>query len=253
MPRLGSWLQQVRDNRGLSQRQLALRTNISEPYIPKIEAGRIPSREVLDQLICTLSLNPMQARYTRDLWAPAASLPSIDELRERSTTSSRIEHLERLDDSGVIAVYTDPLWNILAANASFHRALPGLAEPENNLALWHFHSTRGRRPAMDVTLQWEHEAAFLVSILRGAFGRYRESPRARDLFERLRHDKTFARLWSDIVNVAYARRTGDRAQLRDPATGEPYSISIDIHEVADAPEIRVCYAIRHPPKVRAVQ
>lgn len=255
MPRLGLWLQQVRTDRGLSQRELAVRTNISEPYIPKIEAGLRPSREVLNQLTTALSLNPMQTRHAIDLWGPALPLPSIDELRERITTRRRMTKLAHLDESGVISVYTDPFWNILAANTSFYRALPGLDEARNNVALWFFRMQNNLRPAAQVALQWQHEAEFHVAILRGAFGLYRDSPRARDLFERLRRDKGFAQLWKHEVSVAYSRHEDDLALLRDSASGEPYSIAIDIHEVADAREIRVCHAVRcdHPRLSRTAQ
>lgn len=244
MPQLGLWLQQVRVDRGLSQRELAGRANISEGYIPKIEAGLRPGREVLDQLIATLSLSPLQARHTRELWGPPLPLPSIDELRERAATAARIEHLERLDESGVMCIYTDPLWNVLAANQSFYRALPGLEETRDNIPLWVFRRRKNYRPSTEVAPHWDHEAAFHVASLRGPFGLYRDSPRARDLFNQLRQDASFAQLWKETVAVSYARNGDDYVHLRDPSSGELYSITVDIHEVADVREIRVIQAIR---------
>ncbi|WP_327139066.1 hypothetical protein [Nocardia sp. NBC_01327] len=87
---------------------------------------------------------------------------------------------------------------------------------------------------------------FHVAILRGAFGLYRTSPRARELFDHLKRDRDFRRIWNSGLKVAYARQPNELAHLRDPATGEPYSISIDISELADTRDIRVCQAFRQP-------
>lgn len=246
MPTLGTWLRRVRDDRGLTRQQAAERSNISVDYINKIDRGSVPTRDMVDKLITTYDMNPRQARHTRHLWAPPAPLASIDELRERVDTPSRREALAHMDKIGMICVYTDPLWNVLTANQSFRRALPGLEEARDNVALWMFCICKNFRPAMNVTLQWDQEALFHTAILRGAFGLYRTSPRAKDLFDRLMRDPDFKRMWDTSLHVTYARNPNDLAYLRDPASGEPYSLSIDIAELADIRDIRVCHAFRQP-------
>ncbi|MEV6096176.1 helix-turn-helix domain-containing protein [Nocardia sp. NPDC051981] len=246
MPSLGTWLRRVRDDRELTRQQAAERSNISVDYINKIDRGSVPTLDMVDKLITAYDMNPMQARHTRHLWAPPVPLSSIEELRERVDTPSRREALAHMDKIGMICVYTDPLWNVLSANESFRRALPGLDEARDNVAIWFFYICKNFRPAMNVTLQWEQEALFHVAILRGAFGLYRTSPRARDLFDRLMRDPDFRRIWNSSLQVAYARNPNDLAHLRDPDSGEPYSISIDIAELADTRDIRVCHAFRQP-------
>ncbi|MET9491181.1 helix-turn-helix transcriptional regulator [Nocardia sp. NPDC006630] len=246
MPNLGSWLRQFREDRRLTRPQAAARTDISYPYIIKIENGYIPTRDMIERLITAYGMDPNQARHTQELWEPPAVLPSISQLREQVNTTSRNEALVRMDRIGMICVYTDPLWNVLSANESFYRALPGLADTNDNVAIWFFHALKNSRPATNVTLEWEKEARFHTAILRGAFGLYRTSPRARELFDHLKRDRDFRRIWNSGLNVAYARQPNELAHLRDPATGEPYSISIDISELADTRDIRVCQAFRQP-------
>ncbi|MFD6357057.1 hypothetical protein [Nocardia tengchongensis] len=85
---------------------------------------------------------------------------------------------------------------------------------------------------------------FHVAMLRGAFGHYRASHRAVTLFDQLKRDRDFSRIWTSSIRVAYARQPNELAHLRDPETGDPYSVSIDIAEVSDTRDIRVCYAYR---------
>ncbi|WP_194853168.1 helix-turn-helix domain-containing protein [Nocardia sp. SYP-A9097] len=248
MPNLGSWIRHVREDRGLTRQQAAVRTDISQAYIIKIESGYIPAREMIERFITSYGMNPMQARHTRELWEPPTSLPSVEELRERINTPSRIDALAHMDRIGMICVYTDPLWNVLSANESFYRTLPGLACAHNNVAVWLFSARKNCRPATKIALQWEQEARFHTAVLRGAFGLYRTSPRARELFDHLKRDRDFHRVWGSGsgIHVAYARQPNELTHLRDPATGEPYSISIDISDVADTHDIRVCQAFRQP-------
>ncbi|MCU1641743.1 MAG: hypothetical protein JWN03_2018 [Nocardia sp.] len=245
MPDLGTWLRQIREDRSLSRARTAKRVLLSETYVKQIETGYLPAREVVERFITGFDMNPMQARHTRELWEPPALLPPVDELRERINTASRIEALAHMDKIGMICVYTDPLWNVLSANESFYRALPDL-DTANNVAVWFFCTRKNSRPAMSVTLQWEQEARFHAAILRGAFGLYRTNPRAKDLFDHLKRDRDFRRVWSNSTHVAYARQPNELAHLRDPATGEPYSITIDIAELADTRDVRVCQAFRQP-------
>ncbi|MFE3757951.1 helix-turn-helix domain-containing protein [Nocardia tengchongensis] len=244
MPSLGRWLQRVREDRNFTREEAADRTHISKDYINKIDRGYVPGREMVLRLITGYDMSPMQARHTLELWQPPATLASVSELRERIDTPSRRRTLEQLDRTGVICVYTDPLWNVLSANKSFHRALPGLDQANSNVATWFFSRSNNTRRATNVTLQWEQEALFHVAMLRGALGHYRASHRAVTLFDQLKRDRDFRRIWTSSIRVAYARQPNELAHLRDPETGDPYSISIDIAEVSDTRDIRVCYAYR---------
>lgn len=244
MPSLGAWLQRVREDRHLTREEAAELTHISKDYIAKIDRGYIPGRDMIHRLIAGYGMNAMQARHTLELWQPPATLPSVGELRDRVNTPSRIKTLDQLDRTGVICVYTDPLWNVLSANESFRRALPGVDQANSNVAQWLFGTHKNARPAMNVTLQWEQEALFHVAMLRGAFGRYRTSPRVKAFFDYLKRDRDFRCIWSSSIRVDYARQPNELAHLRDPDTGDPYSISIDIAEVSDTRDIRVCYAYR---------
>ncbi|MFB8004902.1 helix-turn-helix domain-containing protein [Nocardia sp. NPDC056000] len=246
MPNLGAWLRRIRVDQRLSRAQTAQRVAISETYVKQIENGYRPTREVLECFIKAFEMSYPQARHTRELWGPPAYLPPIDELRSRINTPGRIEALAHMDKIGMLCVYTDPLWNVLSANESFYSALPGLDTAGNNIAVWFFCIHRNSRPAMSVTLEWDHEAHFHVGMLRGPFGLYRTSPRAQELFDHLRQDRDFRRFWNNDIHVAYARQPNEFAHLRDPATGEPYSISIDIAEFAGTRDIRVCQAFRQP-------
>ncbi|MFE2999760.1 helix-turn-helix domain-containing protein [Nocardia sp. NPDC059246] len=246
MPSLGAWLRRVRDDRNLTRQQAADRANISVDYINKIDRGYVPTREVVERLIIAYDMNPMQGRHTRHLWEPAVPLPSIDELRERIDTPSRREALAHMDKIGMLCVYIDPLWNILSANEAFYHALPGLDAANHNVGLWLYHAQKDSSPARSVTLTWEQEALFHTAMTRGALGLYRTSPRAKELLEQLKRYRDFRRIWSSGIHVAYARQPSDLAHLRDPSTGQPYSISVDIAELGDNRDIRVCQAFRQP-------
>ncbi|MGS2807731.1 hypothetical protein [Nocardia sp. MW-W600-9] len=47
-------------------------------------------------------------------------------------------HLDHLDTHEILAVYIDPLATVLHGNRTFQRTVPGLADADNNLALWMF-------------------------------------------------------------------------------------------------------------------
>lgn len=241
MPSLGGWMRTVRDARGLSRRQAGQRAFVSGDYIKMIETGTLPRREIMNHLIAAYGLGDMQTRHSWELWAPAAPLPSVDELRTRITAADR-QYLARLDDVGIVCVLTDPLWNVLAANESFHHTLPGVTD---NVAVWFLHR-HSNQQLIDIVVNWEQEARFHIAMLQGALGRYRDSPQAKELLDRLRRDSCFTQLWHGNLHVAYARPGSELAHLRDPTTHERYSINIRIAEFADTRDIRICHGFRQP-------
>ncbi len=247
MPNLGDWLRKVREHRKHTRKSAEVRTGVSDSYIKQIEnEGLIPLRGVLDQLIVGYRLDEMQARFTRELAEPPVELTPIAELRERVSTPDRLAALKFFDRVDVICVYTDPLWNVLVGNESFYQSLPDLDAADNNIALWHFRPDAAESPAKQFALQWEYEATCDMAMIRAGLGRYRDSPQAVDLLDRLRTSVEFNRRWQDGIHVAYGREPDDLCHMIDPATQEPYSASIQVSELPDTRDVRIHQAIRRP-------
>lgn len=88
---LGFWLQDMRDGRGLSLRELANLADVDHAYVYRLEAGdkASPSEEVLSKLIRALKMNRRDAAILRhivehtetptELARLAREDPSIDE------------------------------------------------------------------------------------------------------------------------------------------------------------------------------
>lgn len=247
LPSLGDWLRKVREHRKHSRRSAEVRTGVSYSYIKKIENGQlVPLRGVLDQLIVGYRLDAMQARHTRELAEPAIELAPIEELRERIATPDRLAALRYFDQVNIICVFTDPLWNVLVGNESFHRAEPDLEAAGNNVALWHFRPDLAESPAKDIALQWDYEAAAVVALIRAGLGRYRDSPQSIDLLERLRASVDFNRRWQDGIQVAYGREPDDLCHMIDPVSREPFSVSIQVSELPDTRDVRFHLAFQRP-------
>jgi transcriptional regulator with XRE-family HTH domain len=243
---LANWARTVRDHLRLTRPKAAPALGMSIEYIRDIETGRNPSPEYLDNLITGYRLDPAQARLTRDLAQPALPLPPIEHLRAQVATPGRLELLARLDRVGILAAYIDPLWNILAANTSFHHALPGI-EATGNIALWGFPPTSVRSPIAGLLLDCPREARFLIGMLRGAFGRYRTIPQAVHLYQQLRGNRDFTTRWNTSIHVAHGRPFHEPLRLRDPKTRQPYALDVQISEISGIPEIRCLTAWPPPP------
>jgi hypothetical protein len=242
---LGSWSRRVRDHLRLSRPKAGLTLGISTEYLKDIEEGRTPSPEYLDNLISGYRMDPAQARLTRELTQPALHLPPAEHLRAQIATPARLDLLARLDRAGILAAYIDPLWNVLAANTGFHRALPGI-EIAGNIARWGFPQASARSPIAGLLLDCPREARFLVGVLRGAFARYRTNPQVTDLYGQLRGNRDFHTRWKSSIHVAYGRPFHDPLRLRDPKTRQPYALDVQISEIAGIPEIG-CITAWPPP------
>jgi hypothetical protein len=242
---LGSWSRRVRDHLHWSRPRAGFTLGISTEYLKDIEEGRTPSPEYLDNLISGYRMDPAQARLTRELTQPALHLPPAEHLRAQIATPARLDLLARLDRAGILAAYIDPLWNVLAANTGFHRALPGI-EIAGNIARWGFPQASARSPIAGLLLDCPREARFLVGVLRGAFGRYRTNPQVTDLYGQLRGNRDFHTRWKSSIHVAYGRPFHDPLRLRDPKTRQPYALDVQISEIAGIPEIG-CITAWPPP------
>ncbi|MBO0881696.1 MAG: helix-turn-helix domain-containing protein [Mycobacterium sp.] len=249
---LASWLRAVRDHHGLSRRQVADVVDISADYLKNIEETRRPRQDRLENLIAGYRLDSSQARLTWDLWRPSVPLAPVAQLREKVSTPDRREFLARLDRSGIAICYLDPLWNILAANDTFYEALPeaGLSTG-GNFASWALPPAPRRSPMAPLLVDPDREAQFLVGMLRGGFARYRRSPQVCSLFKQLSRNPVFERHWRTSIHVAHGRcLKHPQLHLRDPATGGPYTLDLQITELTDFPEVRG-FVAWPPPQLKA--
>ncbi|MEV4204352.1 helix-turn-helix domain-containing protein [Nocardia salmonicida] len=243
LPDLGRWVRRVREHRELSRPEAAGLLNISYELLRKIEYGTTPcTLPVLEQMITTYGLDTAQARHTRDLALPSVSLTPVEELRTHHSARERLTKLNELDERGLVGAYIDPLWSLVHANKRFRSELPGIDRYDDNAALWFFHPGTTTRTAETLVVHWEAAAAYLVASLRAAFGIHRHNPQAQALFQKLCGSATFTELWNTELEVAYGYPTDEPLRLRDPDTGNLYSVRIHlgarVRTHLDTPELR---------------
>ncbi len=242
IPTLPTTLRMIRDHLELTRITAYERHGISASYLSQLERGeRIPSIEVLETIIAGYRLNPMQARHLRELRLPAEVLAPVDKLRQYvSSNVGLINHIQDLEERGVLAAAVDPMWNVLACNESFRSALPGLDETDS-IPRWLFNPI-----AQTVLVEWHREAAHSVATIKAVLGRYRGSQQAHDLIRHLRRNKDFQRLWARGIDVAYGRDTNDLIHGRDPVTHKLASYRLSIADVTQSQNILLITAIRKP-------
>ncbi|MFF0532706.1 helix-turn-helix domain-containing protein [Nocardia amikacinitolerans] len=247
IPELGCWARRIRESRNLSRPRAAEHLHISKELLKMIERGDAGcTAAVLNKLVDIYGLDRAQQRYTRDLALPPVPLPPLEELRVRTLTPDRRAKLARLDDRGVAAAYIDPLWNLVLANQRFRAAVPGIEQYGDNLCLWFFHPGSTAPTAEPSVLHHRSTATYLVATLRGALGRHRRTPHARTLYQDLRGSALFSQIWDTSIAVAYGRRPDDPVHLRDPTTGEVYSVRIHLGDAPGSPDARFCLCYRQP-------
>ncbi|MEV0033356.1 helix-turn-helix domain-containing protein [Nocardia sp. NPDC050793] len=227
MPDFHDTIEFLRLHQRLSRAALAASADISASHLDKFINNRTtPGSETFTKLAHAFDLDPAQRQHLHELWLPARDLPSAAELCQRLTDPSVQAHLDDLDSRHVLAVYLDPLRTVLHGNRIFHKSVPGLAEADNNYLLWMF-----SRVARDNIDDWETEIRHAVTIARGTFGRYRDLPRARSLFRKLRATPEFPRFWNSTpMQVAYGCHRPAPINLRAPCTNQPLSLSLEISE-----------------------
>ncbi len=236
---LASWTREVREDCGLTRPRSAEVTGISEYYLKDIENdGVIPSPIFLDSLIKGYRMDEAQALLTRDLCRPASALPSVRELRERVSTPARRELLNRLDVSGIALAYLDPAWNILISNSSWFEFFPGAGiGTAGNVALWSLPPAPEPSPIEPLLVHPGPETRWFVGTLRAAIARYRDSPRMASLYQQLSRNRVFDQHWGEL-HVAYGRSDKQPLHLRHPATQRPYTLTLQLTQLTDLPEIR---------------
>ncbi|WP_433664631.1 helix-turn-helix domain-containing protein [Nocardia sp. CA-128927] len=242
MPRLRTYCWQIRNEMGLSRREADALIGISSSYIGQIETGeRVPSFEMVEKIISGYGLTWAQAQHMRELRASPVELIATDQLRaDVHQSPNLLAHLADLEDQGVHAVVADPLWNVLAANPSFWQAFPGLG-PTDNLLAWYFGPT-----AKELVIEWKTEALHVVATAKGAVGRHRDSPQARQFLNQMSPDHEFSNIWINSTRIAYGRGADDYLHWREPGTGDPYSLSLQVSEVSEARDVLLGYIFRKP-------
>ncbi|MGV9678759.1 MmyB family transcriptional regulator [Nocardia sp. NPDC003482] len=245
LPSLGEWMGKMRQEVVITDEQTGLRRRarqadaasflpVSLSYIKKIESNYVvPDRKVLEEIITGYKLDFGQARHMRELAEPARPMPSVAELRERLATPNRLKALDTFDEWGVVYLYTDALWQVVLANRRTYEAMPGLDdEAGDNIAVWHF-QPGVEKPRRPYALFWDDEADGTIRMLRPGFGRYRESPRAKQLLEQLSASADFRNRWNACRHVDFGREPDRLCHMRNPETGEPYSASIHVAELPE--------------------
>ena len=238
MPSLGGWLRTVREHRNLTRPQVEADAHISAAHLKLVETGStIPRQSTLDKIVTVYGMSGVQQRHTTELYQPSLPLPPVDELRQRVLHGHRAE-LSAFESRSLACGFCDPLWNVLASNQTFDVLYPGLGNAENNLALLHLH-TMADDPATPSPA--DADTVFLVASLRGAFGRFRDEPRATRLLHRLCEDHRFRTLWTTSVAVAYERGPH---RLRSP--GLDATVTAQVTELRDEPGVLSIVAYRRP-------
>ncbi len=113
---LGRWLRVLRDDRSLSLREVAQRSEVDHAYIHRLETGakEAPSGEVINKLISALTPSPREVEILRFL----ASHPSVDSeladfaARDASVTPEEFHMLTTVVSRGVRPNYAISLERI---------------------------------------------------------------------------------------------------------------------------------------------
>ncbi|MGY2090472.1 MmyB family transcriptional regulator [Nocardia gipuzkoensis] len=240
MPDFHDSLEWLRHRHHLTRESAAQQAGFSTSYLNKLIRDRTyPGTRVFTKLADAFDLDPAQRRHLHELWQPSDDLPPAQQLRQHLTALGIQTHLDHLDNRQALAVYLDPLRTVLHGNRTFHRMVPSIAEADNNYFQWMFSPA-----ARDHIDNWDNEARYTVTILRGTLGRYRDLPRARDLFRKLRTTPEFPRIWEATpMQVTYDRPRPTPIHIRTPGTNKPLSLNLEISDYPDCPHVLLAYGL----------
>ncbi|MEV0764797.1 helix-turn-helix domain-containing protein [Nocardia sp. NPDC050435] len=241
IPDFGLWFWRFREHRNLTQEGLARKANCSLSLVTKIEGrNHLPERKTLDQFITALELDEAQSRMLIELWYPPLDLTATDYLRSRFIAVGGLKTLDFHERHGVRAMAHTYLWDVLAANPSAQRTMPGLAEAKNNYMRWAF-SPAGQ----EAIVGWEHEAPQFVAACTAMFARHRDAPRAQHLYATLVRIPEFAQRLSDQPAIAYGCPPDELIHRLDPTTDAPVSMSIQTSDHFGTAEVYLTCAFEH--------
>lgn len=240
MPDFHDSLEYLRHTRNLSRESTAHKAGISASHLNQIIGKRkTPGPSSFDRLARFFDLSPAQRRHLEDLLQPSLDLPSPDELRRSLTEQSVHTHLAHLDQRDILGAYFDPLQTVLHGNEMLDRMMPGLDKVEHNLVRWLLTPTARERVE-----DWHGQLIYSVSNLRAVLGRYRDAPRAQELFQSLRTDIAFRDAWdSTALQVTYHWTCSTPIRLRIPGLTRPISLHLEVEQYGASSELFIVHGL----------
>ncbi|WP_328715946.1 helix-turn-helix domain-containing protein [Nocardia salmonicida] len=238
---MGNTCRWIRDANDLTRDQAAATVRISVSHLQRIERGiSIPHKNSLEDISRGYRLDPAMITHLHDLAAPAVNLMPAAHLRAYVLADTALTlNLARFQARGILAAYTDPLWNVLARNDLFADVLTGI-DNSGSVALWTF-SEHSEAVLLDPLT----EKAWTVAMLKGAMGRYRDTEQAQDLVRALAPIREVQRLWAASPTVSYGRDPRTMIQARDP-TQNPAEYQLAVTETLPMQHIQLITAVPNP-------
>ncbi|MEU4317645.1 hypothetical protein AB0F85_04520 [Nocardia fluminea] len=186
-----------------------------------------------------------QRLHLQDLLQASEHLPSTDELRRHLADQEVQAHLDSLDRHEILGAYLDSLLTVLHGNEALHRMMPGLDEVDFNIIRWMLTPTARAR------VEGVHdELLYLVTNLRAALDRYRDAPRARELFHTLRAEIGFRDAWDGTpMQVTYNWPRTTPIRLRMPGIRRPIPLNLEINEFGASSEILIVHGFYNIPAI----
>ncbi|MBW0272524.1 hypothetical protein ATM97_20300 [Nocardia sp. MH4] len=246
MPDFHDSVEYLRLSRNLSREATAQQAGISISRLNQLIWQRqIPGTKVFDKLVRFHGLSPAQRRHWEDLLQPSRPLVSTDELRRRLTAHRVQDHLDVLDQHEILGGYLDPLQTVLMGNEVLHRMMPGLDQVDHNIIRWMLTPA-----AHDRVYGWHGELLGLARNLRTVLARYRDDPRAQELFHTLRKDIAFRSAWDGTpMQVTYDWPRTTPMYLRIPGTSKPLALNLEINEFGACSEVLVVHGLYSTPAI----
>ncbi|MFD4351572.1 helix-turn-helix domain-containing protein [Nocardia sp. NPDC058518] len=241
IPSLGTTCRWIRDANDLTRHQAANMLRISVSHIQRIERGiSIPHKNSLEAISRGYRLDPAMIAHLNDLAAPPCPLVPAAHLRAYVLADIALAlNLARFQARGILAAYTDPLWNILARNDLFADLVTGI-DTSGSIPLWLF-----SEHSKTVLIDPQSERTWTVAMLKGAMGRYRDTEQAQDLVRALAPISEVQRLWAASLNVSHGRDSRRLLHARD-TNQNPRSYQLALTDSLPAQHIQLITAIPNP-------
>ncbi|MFC9995658.1 hypothetical protein [Nocardia sp. NPDC127526] len=243
----GSYMRELRERRNLPRAQVALWVRQQPNSLGAIENGwSRATQQTIDLFVQAMSLPAAEERYLRKL--AATDIPKKSKARATAKAASHdYTNVISADMQAALdglaphaAAWVDPMWRVLASNAAYRRAYPGL-EDAGNVLTWFFYHPDSRTTMLD----WEGEAALTVAWFRTLISEHGNPEWARDLLNDLSDSEDFARMWKS-GSVTFNRKS-PYMHLWDSRFGQPYSLLVQITRgPGDLPPMQHFLGIRMP-------
>jgi transcriptional regulator with XRE-family HTH domain len=207
----GILLKQWRDQRGFSQLDLAITSQVSQRHISFLESGRAkPSRAMVLQLAAVLEI-PLRQQNLMLSSAGFAPIHAETDLSAPEMTSIRKAlDFMLLQQEPYPAIVVDRYWNLLLTNQGATRLLTDFIDPEKLQALFYvdgkinlmrvmFHS-QGLRPFI---ANWEDVANHLLQRLHREALAEGESDQSTTLLKELMNYPDVSEIWQTSSRTAH--------------------------------------------------